>query len=212
MPRFYRVVFDGTLAQGAERWSASVAYNSDAVVATPGQMGAWASNILGSMAASSGPSDHLKTLISASGSITAVRTYGYPDVGQPADRQGVSSGAAIPGAGTASLPPQCSCVVTLQTGLPGRSQRGRIYWPLCGGGVTVAQRSSLVTQTTANAFADLLANWGTLLENNTLRPVVASEATGNLTVVSSVRVDNIVDTQRRRRDNMVGTQFAASIP
>lgn len=213
MPAFFRVNIDGTLAQGAERWSTAVAV-SDPVVGvppTPANMAAAAESILQAFAPATGWPSVMKGGISSSGSITRVRVYWYADVGQAASVQGVSVGAPIAGEGTATLPPQCTVVISLRTGLPGRSQRGRMYWPLAGGAITVAQRSAYVTQTFANSAASMLNAIRTTTQFGGGDVVIASEKTGQLTKVNAVTADNVVDTQRRRRDKLTGTAYFASL-
>lgn len=211
MPRHHRVVIDGTLAGGAERWSCGIAYTADAITPTSAELATWAEAILTSLAPTTGQPATLKGYVSSSGSIQRVRTYSYPDVGAPADRQGVSVGAALVGAGSANMPPQCSMVVTLLTGIPGKSTRGRFYWPHVGGTVSNGGKSSLVGQTTATAFSGLLSNWGTLIDGVDIRPAVVSEKTGLITPVSTVSVGDVIDTQRRRRDGLVETRFVSAL-
>lgn len=211
MPRYNRLVIDGTLATGAERWSCGINFTADAITPSADNLADWAEAVLESLRPTTGTPATVKGYLSTSGTITRVRAYTHPDLGEPADRAGVSTGAAIAGSGTANMPPQCSLVVTLLTGVAGRSGRGRFYWPHVGGSVTSAGKSSLVSGTTASAWADLLSNWGTLLPSADITVAVASETQGTITPVITASVGDVVDTQRRRRDGLVEARFVGSI-
>lgn len=103
-----------------------------------------------------------------------------------------------------ALPNQCAVVVTLETGTPGRSHRGRAYLPPVN--INALRQdgqllSSACTQL-ANSFASMLK----ALHDDPApvgRPVVASATKGSMTTVNQVRVDSIVDTQRRRRNKLL---------
>lgn len=109
-----------------------------------------------------------------------------------------STGAAVAGSfGTQQIPSQDAVTVTLQTGLPGRSFRGRIYWT--GFGETAAN-AGRVSQGFADEvrdfFVDSLA--AADLDLDTPVPVVASRVLGVATDVVSFRGNTAVHTQRRR--------------
>lgn len=142
----------------------------------------------------------VKALFSTTTVFTTVSLYYYTG-GTKAALQ--SQNAGINTAGTSAgipLPNQCAEVVTLQTGIPGRSKRGRAYLPP----VTVTsltatgQVASANCTTLANAFAGMLSaiKGGT----NGATPVVASATQNAKTPITAVRVDSLVDTQRRRRN------------
>jgi hypothetical protein len=109
-------------------------------------------------------------------------------------------------AGTGSsgpLPLQCAIVASLETGVPGRSNRGRSYLPTPSLQVMGAnsQVTSTVCTVLANAYAAMLT--GIKQSSNGANPVVASATKGAMTPLSNVRVDSAVDTQRRRRNKVV---------
>lgn len=101
---------------------------------------------------------------------------------------------------SACLPNQCAQVVTLNTGIPGRSSRGRSYlMPLsCGRILTgTGQISNADCVLLANAFAAMLGAVKASSPEAGL-PVVASGTKGSSLPITSVAVDSKVDTQRRR--------------
>lgn len=105
--------------------------------------------------------------------------------------------------GSDQLPPQSSTVVTLLTGGPGASRRGRMYFPpynvdaLDTNGQLVAGAVSELAAGMANFFADINqdASMGVTV-------FVASDALQQLTAVNAVRVGTVVDSQRRRRNTV----------
>lgn len=209
---YIKVVVDGTLAQGAERWSAGWVYGlGPGDAPSPGVMGAFASAALELFRSATGWAASVKGAISSAGTVTRVRAYYYPDPGLPATVVGQSTGASVNGVSTPTLPPQCSLVVTLQTGLAGRTRRGRFYWPLCGGGITSGQRTALASQAQIDAFRDMLLAIESICPGSTPELAVASESAGSVTTVTSIALDDVVDTQRRRRDKLVGTRFTSAV-
>lgn len=114
------------------------------------------------------------------------------------------------GAGTPVVPPQNAAVVTLLTGAAGRANRGRVYWPMAGATsrrITSSTVTALSTSTAALIAAIRVACtsvWGTAAG-----PVVGN----NGLLVTRVQVDDVMDTQRRRRDKIASTvKVATDVP
>lgn len=111
------------------------------------------------------------------------------------------------GAGTGSaLPAECAIVCSLQSVEPGPSGRGRMYLPnIVASGVDV---NGQLTSTAQNAIVtnlkvffdavNALSAYGNL--------IVASQAQSAGFTLKSIRVGNVVDAQRRRR-NAVGENY-----
>lgn len=104
------------------------------------------------------------------------------------------------------LPPQCAEVITLLTGDPGASRRGRMYFPplavnaLTGGGQVTAGYLDVLADCMQDFFNDFNADAtvaGTAF--------VASDVLQQLNAVTSIRVGSVVDTQRRRRNELTET-------
>lgn len=112
----------------------------------------------------------------------------------------------IPGTGTSVMPSVCCSVVSLLTGIPGRRMRGRMYVPYLNAGassfrITSSEVSSILSQTKTR-----LNNWAAALTatgEGTSVPVVVSEAGSLCTPVQQLRVGDVPDTQRRRRDSLI---------
>lgn len=113
-----------------------------------------------------------------------------------------SDGTGQGGFGGNPLPSQISTVVSLHTGFPGASKRGRMYFPPFGvsaGTSNARVASACVTALTSamvNFFQDVNAIAGLAVN-------VYSTTVDQLTPVTQVRVGDVFDTQRRRRNELV---------
>src|SRR6476659_10297830 len=72
----------------------------------------------------------LKTMMNTSTSVTAVDVYGYS--GGTAAAVHAHGTVSIVGTSSTPHPNQVAFVTTLRTATPGRSGRGRMYWPANG--------------------------------------------------------------------------------
>lgn len=205
---YLRLSVVGTL-QGNQTWSFSIATNAPAST-TAGDVAAyavqaytdflsaaWNTSATGTVA--------LKTLVLSADSVTGVRAYWHANDAGPASITGASTAAAVAGTGISPSPPQCALVASLLTGFSGRSNRGRIYLPYTGGGVAATGRASK----DPGQVATTVANWLSLVRTRSLGatatlPIVHG-VNGNGFPITAVRVDNVVDTQRRRRDKITAT-------
>lgn len=208
-----RLFIDGDFgASGQERWSVGIGYVGPGGIGVtdPNFLQAWAINAADYLEAAS--IADLRSMLSTAARITRVRTYGYGISGDA-----VASGAEplttpVIGTGTPNRPPQCAAVFTLQTGLAGRSRRGRIYWPWMGGSMDGSTLKSSVPLNAITQMATLLNALGAEAPDPTpMDPVVVSQSLNQVTPVTSVRVGDVVDTQRRRRDSLVETYYTASV-
>lgn len=123
----------------------------------------------------------------------------------------VSEGArtpAVPGTGTSPHPAQSAVVCSLRTNRPGGSGRGRLYWPATG--ISLTGATGRVSTTTRAAFLAGMRTYLTAVEG-ALASTLAGEAfslavysptLGILTPVTSLQAGDVVDTQRRRRDDI----------
>lgn len=208
-----RLFIDGDLgSSGQERWSVGIGYVGPGglAITDPSFLQTWAEDAAAYLGATSIPG--LRSMISTAGRILRVRTYGYASTGNA-----VASGSAlIPtpviGTGTPTKPPQCAAVFTLQTGLAGRSRRGRIYWPWMGGTMSGATLNCSVPLGGVGEMAAILNGLGAEAPDPApMDPVVVSQALDVVTAVTSVRLGDVVDTQRRRRDSVAETYYTASV-
>jgi hypothetical protein len=108
------------------------------------------------------------------------------------------------GSGTQFNPPQTAVVASLLTNSPGSSNRGRMYWPATG----VPFSSTMKVPNTAGIAdhtADLIEMFRTQAPIPGMRPCIFSPTYDKVTPVTRIRVGDVADTQRRRRDNLVET-------
>lgn len=149
----------------------------------------------------------VRGLIHSADAITSIAQYTYPTGGTHA-ATAVNSPVTLAGTGaTRLLPNQCAMVVSLRSPFAGRNNRGRFYLPTTAGGLTQANTSQFAsTQTSgqAAAVANFLSHMNGAsfanLDGESLRPCVSSRASSAL--ISSVVVDSVIDTQRRRRNKV----------
>lgn len=213
MPDYNRVVISGTLGEGSEIWSCGVNFAPDSgpTVQSPTDLGQWAAAIV------AGPVTNLPAALgnglSSSGEITEVSTYFYADIGTPAISVG-TAGASKAGSGTGALPLSTACVATLLTALSGRRYRGRLYWPAIGWQVDPdGSFDGTIWTPFAEDVAEFLEGVATAAPGATdLRPVVVSVAGGFVTPVTSIRADDLPDTQRRRDESLTPTYQVSPYP
>lgn len=133
------------------------------------------------------------------------KTYYYP--GGSASATVVGSKTITPDFGSnASLfhPPQVAIVVSLQTGFAGRNNRGRNYLPAGGNNISPGR----INATTVTDIATTYASYLTSMNSTTVGALSfnACIGTGSTPHITAVSVDNVFDTQRRRRDKQVSSQ------
>lgn len=116
-----------------------------------------------------------------------------------------------PAAGTAEqfpLPPQCAAVMSLRTDLPGPSGRGRFYMP--GLGNTMLTSLGRLTDAIRNSFVTSYVNYVDLVQAEILdlHLSVYSKVRGDGEDVTKVDMGNVIDTQRRRRSELVESRYS----
>lgn len=125
--------------------------------------------------------------------------------------------SALSGTGSPVMPPQCATVFSLRTNTPGASGRGRLYWPQLGqtlgsnGRLTASVCTSLNTAMKTYLLAQrdaLAAAFPTIGFNLAVRSRLA-KATPH---VVRMQVGDVIDTQRRRRDNFPEAYVTTTIP
>jgi hypothetical protein len=113
----------------------------------------------------------------------------------------------IAGNGTPVLPAQAATVISLRTDSPGASGRGRLYWPAQAITLTTALRmnvpspSAIVTDA-VTYFHALQAKLGEVYVGIGFNLAVRSRKNHSTPHVTRIQVGNVIDTQRRRRDNL----------
>lgn len=213
MPSPIKVTVGGVLMEN-QRWSCGFAFTVDGPTATPtgAQMTAFANQMYtdwlsAAWNTTASGAFAIKGLVGNIGNVDQVRAYWRDPATGRAQVVGASTGASQAGTNQRLVPPQNAMVVSLLTDLAGRHNRGRIYLPWAqstlngriGGGI-------------ASGVATSIANFISLARTRqvagyTLFPVVDS-STVPQPQITAVRSDNVVDTQRRRRDKVTATETA----
>lgn len=102
---------------------------------------------------------------------------------------------------TGTTPNQCAIVVSKQTGFAGSRNRGRMFLPPPGiGSLTSAGRLD------AAALAGLVAGitaWKNSLIGDGFTPCLVSRSQNANVVITTLRIGNVIDTVRSRRNNLV---------
>lgn len=156
----------------------------------------------------------LLALMSQGCSLTTIRVEAYDEHSNLTQAAEVSLATPIVGTGNASKTPQTALVFSMLTGRPGRSYNGRVYFPALGAAI---QQDSL--RIAPSVVANYAAVWAQQLEDiaaaapgaNQLYPAVASGKLGLAYEVTTVRVGDVLDTQRRRRDAYVENYASAAV-
>lgn len=207
-----RITLSGTMFGGAEEWSTGFFL---------GQEGSGAQEM--TQAGLDQIRDAWATFFSAAGSMissqyrfTQVKSALIADTGKTIDGSQMYSypGATVSGAVAAGThPPQCALVVTLLSDRPrGKASKGRMYLPGFAGIITgtgkadAAQIGTIATN--LKTFFDSFADDADVPD----QLILAAKGTGVLGAlnaqndyVETIRVGDVVDTQRRRRNGLVET-------
>jgi len=189
------VTVNGTLNNQQMHWSTNFQFGATSAL-TSAQCITLANDIMTSF----GESAPIKAMIDEARSYTGVRVaFRDPDTG-PETASGDSSVAPVAGTATIGFPPpQVATVVTLRTGIPGRSFRGRLYIPTLtntdDGSVPAIDKP--VYNAGVQGIAQAISARATLAGTN-LAWGVWSRTKHVLTPINEVSVGSRVDTQRRR--------------
>lgn len=143
-----------------------------------------------------------------------VTAYSVDAAGR-ATNQAVSSFTGVTGTSTGSaLPPQCALVVSLLTGRPGRSGRGRLYLGgLSAGNLTTTGR--LDPQTRGQILASMAQFYVQVRSTNNAddsdRPVVVSPTRTEAYKIKAVGIGDVYDTMRSRRNRLTEARIQAVV-
>jgi hypothetical protein len=140
-----------------------------------------------------------------------VSVYELDTISQPAVDVAEASLNLVGTNSTDPLPPQVAVCVTLQTGRPGRSYRGRHY--LGGLPENKCEPPGKLVATSRTAIANFYSAWmGSVNSAIDSRLCVVLSPTLNIgTPITAVSVGDIYDTQRSRRDSQVEVYTTATV-
>lgn len=211
-----KVVIGGQL-NGVQNWSIGVGLNFGLTTTpTPAAMSTFAQNVYALFLSTvwNAAATPWAPQVGTGGNVRGCTSYWKQNPGDAAWAvTGASTGAPIVSSGTRSLAPQDALVVSLLTDFAGRKGRGRCYLPL--GVATWTGVGTLVSpapqQTATNFAAWLTAVNGTTMGGSSVTCALQGALSlsfgpgGAAPPYTHVRVDNVVDTQRRRRDKITAT-------
>lgn len=211
---YVRVTLFGELP-GGERWSVSPAFRGDwdDPVFGHDELQAAATAIQSTTNWTDYPT--LMTFLSSRGSIGGTRVSLYGPDGRLADYAERAASGPINGSGTLALPPTAACALSLYSGIPGRSYRGRIFWPALGATLdsnTGRFRTSDVAELAIETTEMLSDIQDKFQPTRAAHLIVWSSKLQAGTTVREVRVGDLVDSQRGRKDALQDQYASAAYP
>jgi len=212
---YCRISILGSLA-GGEVWSINPVY--DPTLEFPGTIDQGMLDAAATAIAALNPGTQLMTYVSSAGTLTGARVEMRDDVSDAL--LGISTanrGTALPGTTAPTKPAQTAVVFSLRTNTPGGSGRGRVYWPALGASmgtdlrIPSAQVFTAITEmkTYLNGIRSALA---TAFPTIGFDLAVRSRTTHTTPHVVRMQAGNVLDTQRRRRDNLPEAYQQVTIP
>jgi hypothetical protein len=212
---YVRVSILGSI-NGGEVWSVNPVY--DPTGEFPGSVDQAKLDTATTVIGNTNPGSHMLTAMSSSFQLTGARVEVRDDSND--SLLAISEylrGTPLAGTGTPIQGSQAAVVVSLQTATPGGRGRGRLYWP--GAGVAV-NSSFRISNPPYGLMCDqvktyLLAIRSALSSN--FAPIgfdlaVRSKVSHTTPHVNRIRIGDIVDTQRRRRDSLPESYSPNSFP
>lgn len=203
-----RFVLAGTLPNG-EIWQTGFWAKPSQVVVTLALLNEWTAAVLSNW--TNGPwATLLNATIPPTGSFAQVRGYYYPEPDDPALYQSAAAAGFVgTGAEGNSLPLQSALCLTLRTGLAGRRNNGRMFWPLLNENLESHQLTQARTQAIADAVADFFTNVRNLA-GFPIPAVMSSVGVGSWNPISAVEVDSEPDVIRSRSNRAVELHTSSS--
>lgn len=210
-----RVIFSGQLF-ASEEWSCGFSYASPAGVIVDDfeALRSWGIS-LGALNGGSVLPPSLLQLLSSAGSLRVVRLEARTSTGNLIQAAEWTPSAAIVGSQQATKTFQSALVLGIRTGRPGRSFRGRAFWPALGASTnsSTGRVSPSVITTVASETAKFLADIGRAAPlGSALVPHVESRTLRLATRATNVDVGDVLDVMRRRRDKLIEQRVEAVIP
>lgn len=190
---------------GGEVWSVTPKFASPLGMVTEYEdLETWAEAI-GTEILSWTTSNRLRNFMSSQAGIEGVRVEYRGSTGELEQAAEYIFPSRFAGTGNPRLPYQCSAVISLRTGRPGRSFRGRLYWPALN--VTLSTASMRIPQDDTVVLVGNMAQFLNFIRTSApvehdLMAVVVSQTRNTYTGITQLQVGDIVDIQRRRRDSL----------
>lgn len=213
--QYNRIVLSGLIA-ATQSWSVGMSFGASDGTSDPitdyTELENWAEQI-GALNSGHVLPDNLNGLVSSLTSLTTVRAETLTAAGVLTEAAEFQCSPAFFGSSTPKCPPQTALVTSIETGRPGRSFAGRIYWPALGAAIqpnTARLDDSDATSYASDTETLLAAIAAAAPSLASLVPVVASAKLGLQTRISSIKVGTVLDTQRRRRDKLTEQYVSVS--
>lgn len=212
---FNKVIVIGGLP-GGEVWSSGFSLTSDggAGMQDPTDLAAWAEEIR-LLINGWGATHGLRAGVSSAGTFTAVRCESRSE-----DESLINFGEApwltsFTGGGTASKPHSSAFVISLRSLTPGGRGRGRMFWPALGQTIetatlriSAANRTSILVDSRSFFNAVIAAAAPEFIMHLAVRSV-----TYHLShQVTTLQVGDVLDVQRRRRDELAEVYSSIDFP
>lgn len=205
MPGSNLINVSGSQPNG-EVWSIGIAFNggtNGTPISDYGQLLNWVTTIQQDFAEGTEQPEYVAQVFSHIGSgwsVNKIRIEARDETGDLLQAAEASVDYTVDG-GSVNMPRQTSMVVSLLTGFPGRSRRGRVYLPYTLSSLASGARFSPVQITPVlTGFAALLARFATASADPDFNAVVWSRKLGTTLPITSIAIGDIPDVQRRRRD------------
>ena len=219
---FLKVIMEGTIA-GGEVWSVGTSWGIFGLAPdTPDQ--SLTDGILAGLltySASNAIPAAFKTALGIDGAFTTWRVE-YRDETEHIMNVSIGTLASAQlGTGVSTKTPQDALVLSLRTATPGPSGRGRLYWPALGAGLGAGFQLSSPTpgafvaawKTWLNAIGGVMnAYYAGISSPKTVVLAVRSVKNHICRNVNELQCGSLLDTQRRRRDNLIETYSNLSYP
>lgn len=150
------------------------------------------------------PTDDIKQLVPIAVTCDTVATSGLDPVTFKQVTKEVAT-LGLPGTDAgATLPPQDTVVVSFTSALASKKGRGRMYLPVFGADKTAGGRLTAAAQTIVQLG---MANFGANLIASGLTPVIFNRVSGITQAITGGSVGDVIDTQRRRRGNLIESRM-----
>lgn len=108
----------------------------------------------------------------------------------------------------ASLPPQCAAGITWESAVASKKGRGRMYLPVFSTSTVAAGRLATADVTKVLAAA---GNIPAAFTTAALTSVIFNRVSHDTTPITTIRVGDVFNTQRRRRDKLVPVYQSADL-
>lgn len=211
---YVRISIQGALP-GGETWSVNPAYAGTFTSGLPTQaeLDAWAVAVAADLPSAVG--SQLLQFMTEQASITQVRVSAYGDTGALEGYSVHQLATPMIGSGTATSPSTTAIVASLYSAVPGRRYRGRIYWPCLktSQDPSTGRLPPTALVATAGQFSSMLEDIGNA-GGGAFDPFlcVYSKSNGSAIAVTKIRVGDVYDSQRRRKQSLVETYGDAAYP